>query len=499
MSCVIIFDIGATNVRCVAVSETGEILGQQSMPNETSADPHHPGGRIWDLDLIWSKLVRNCRALLASLPSSPDIRAVTVTTFGVDGAPLDKNGNLLYPVISWACERTVPVLKELTASGFTERAYGLNGLQAMHYNTVSKIAWMKQNHPEIIGQTSAWVLMPSLIVRKLSGETVTDTSMAGTSMLTDSSTRAFSSELFSLLGIPSGIFPALSEPGTRAGSVRNDAAEETGLPVGTPVILTGHDTQFAVFGSGVESDRPVLSSGTWEILFGRTTSFPRTDGFMVQGLTSELDPIPGYFHTGVQWIASGAVEWLRALLFSGEKDSGAAYAAMVAEAEASGPGANWVFCHPAFFSGIGPSAPYSTKGTFLGLTIKTTRGDMVRALYEALAFQACQALSILETACGFKAASLVCSGGGAKNPLWNRLRADISGIPLLIPERIESTALGAAMFAFAGAGVYPNAVTARESMKGPFRTVEPGPEAPRYAEGMARFLSLAPGLKGFYA
>nr|WP_235207974.1 FGGY family carbohydrate kinase [Saccharicrinis fermentans] len=98
----IVFDCGATNVRVIAMDKTGNILASHAMPNETDEDPYFPGGRIWDLEKLWSKLCKAAKIVTGEIDTERII-GTTVTTFGVDGAFTDKKGEILYPVISWQC------------------------------------------------------------------------------------------------------------------------------------------------------------------------------------------------------------------------------------------------------------------------------------------------------------------------------------------------------------------------------------------------------------
>ena len=102
----IIFDCGATNVRVVAINAQGEIEALQSYPNQTEKDPYFPEGRIWEVEAIWNKLSRACKAVIAQIDPTR-IVGITTTTFGVDGTFVDAQNNLLYPVISWQCPRTI--------------------------------------------------------------------------------------------------------------------------------------------------------------------------------------------------------------------------------------------------------------------------------------------------------------------------------------------------------------------------------------------------------
>ena len=357
--------------------------------------------------------------------------------------------------------------------------------------------WLKENRPQIFSSMASFLFLPSLIIHKLTGESVTDTSMAGTSQMTDNRKRNFGISILGSIGLHESVFPNLMEPGRVAGRILKSVCEETGIPEGIPVVATGHDTQFAVYGSKAGPNQPVLSSGTWEILMVRVQRLVNTEEMLSLGVSTELDPIPGYFNTGLQWVASGAVEWVKRTLFSGQTDL-RIYDTMVREAEAEKPGSGGVFVHPAFVSGIGPSAAYRTKGSVLGLTMDSTRGSVYRALLESLACQTRQALEILERAAGFKAKDVICVGGGSKNRLWNQLRADLLGIPVRILDQKETTALGAAMFAFSGAGIYKDPEEARQAFTYNEELVNPSSSREVYEPVYGRFKDLAKNLTEVY-
>ena len=101
------------------------------------------------------------------------------------------------------------------------------------------------------------------------------------------------------------------EAGTITGTISKKASAETSIPDGIPVVATGHDTQFAIFGSGAEINQPVLSSGTWEILMVRSEKYRSGKKQLEMGITTELDSSPGLYNIGNQWIASGVLEWAR--------------------------------------------------------------------------------------------------------------------------------------------------------------------------------------------
>jgi len=432
---IIVLDIGATNVRAVAINEEKLILAQHSLPNNTQPDPHYEGGLIWDIDEIWSKLIKVIKLVLGQI-NKAEIVGVTITGFGVDGAPMTKSGKLLYPVISWACQRTVLVMENIEKYISLERLYEISGVNAFSFNTINKFIWFKENKPEILEQMDYFVFIPSIFAHKLTGNFVTDTTMAGTSMMSDIRTRCFSEEIIGSIGIENN-FPELVEPGVIVGTISHEASKEMTLPKGIPVLAGGHDTQFAIFGSGAKENEVVLSSGTWEILMARTSQIQTTTEFLAQGLTIEFDVHQGMYNPGLQWLGSGILEWIRKVFYKCEKDNADIHELMISEAGS--------VTTDKLKLGIDF---LNETGILSGIGINTKREEIYRAALEALVHKTKESLHILENASGFTAESMVVVGGGSRNKLWNQLRKKELGIPVKVIGEKEMTVIGAAQVGF---------------------------------------------------
>ncbi len=467
---VLVLDCGATNIRTIAVDLQGRIVEVASLPNNTQPDPSNPDYRIWDVDEIWKKFSQTTGEVISRLEGY-DIAAVTVTTFGVDGAPFSASGEMLYPVISWQCPRTTPVMENIGKYIPLDELYRITGLQPYGFNTINKLIWLRENEPAVAERMEAFLFIPSIFLYYLTGEMVTDMTMAGTSMLTDLQRRAFSEEILSRIGFSADIFPSPCEPGTMVGSVKGERARQLGLPEGIPVVAAGHDTQFAIFGSGAGEHEPVLSSGTWEILMVRSRQARPDEELFRKGVTHELDVLPGLINPGIQWIASGMLEWIKRNFYAPEAVRPDIYDIMIGEARQVAAGAQGVRVDPSFYGGT---------GAIKGLTMETSRGAVYRAALESLVCKTRHSLSILEEAGDFKAEKLLLVGGGAKNALWNQLRADILGIPVKVVKQKETTVLGAALFAMAGVGIYPSPEAARDHVKYETEDYQPGRNRHKY-------------------
>jgi L-fuculokinase len=436
---IIVFDCGATNVRAVAINSKGEILSSESYHNHPRPDPYYPSYRIWDVYEIWEKMCRASKKVIREIDSK-NIAGVTVTTFGVDGTLFDRSGRMLYPVISWQCDRTAPIMADIGKYIPLSDLYAECGVLPFTFNTVNKLIWFMEKRPDILEKSHRFLFMPSIFAFYLTGEMVNDITMAGTSMLTNAGKRGFSENILGRLTLPQEIFGSIAEAGTITGKINHKAALETSIPEGTPVVATGHDTQFAIFGSGAEVNQPVLSSGTWEILMVRSEGHRSGPEQLKNGITTELDSRPGLFNIGNQWIASGVLEWARKNLYHDVKKD--PYEIMISGAEKVPAGCNGVKVVPRFYEEF----KGKPGGQILGLTLESTRDEIYRAILEALSDRLAEGKKALEKAGGFKTSSILCVGGGSKNRLWNQLRADHTKVPLKIIDQKETTVLGASLF-----------------------------------------------------
>jgi L-fuculokinase len=188
---------------------------------------------------------------------------------------------------------------------------------------------------------------------------------------------------------------------------------------------------------------------------------------MKTGITTELDSLPGLYDIGNQWIASGIIEWARRNLFSDIKEN--VYDFMISCAEKVPSGCNGVKVMPKFNEVIIDKA----GGQISGLSMESTRGEIFRAILEALSKRLADGVKALENAGGFKTESILCVGGGSKNKLWNQLKADYTGVPLHIIDQKETTVLGASLFVQAACGIVPSPDEARAAIDYKMEIIKP--------------------------
>jgi L-fuculokinase len=205
------------------------------------------------------------------------------------------------------------------------------------------------------------------------------------------------------------------------------------------------------------------------------------------GVTIEWDALPGLVNPGVQWVASGVMEWITRLFFSDLSANSDRYSIMIREAASVPPGCHGTAMIPELF----PGGFTGRQGALKGLSHETTRAHIYRAGLEALSFYLAYGLEKLQRVGNFTAHDIICVGGGSKNVLWNQIRADILGRSLKIPDVKEATALGAALLAFTGIGMYRDLEEALFTVKNTYEIIEPSENREVYMKLYEAFINEA--------
>lgn len=468
------FDIGATSVKVGAFSPEGQLLSVDSAPNAPKQQLNAPAEwRVWDVDEIWAKLCLCSKKVLASLDDVYEVRGVAVSGFGVDGVPMTKQGEMLYPCISWHCGRTVPQAQRLSETIGNQNLYHTTGYHNYPICTLNRLLWLQENEPQVLERMDYWLHVQDYIVYRLTGQFSTERTIASTTLFLDIKKRTWANSLLSQLDISTRYLSPLYESGTPIGNVTLIASKETGIPEKAIVATGGHDTELAILGTGVNRKETFLDiNGTWEILMAITDEcHPLKEGY-AKGLDWECHAISGWWNIQALMLAGGVIDWIRSQFYRDRSE----YGVMIEEAVSSPLGANNICILPAFVRGMGPAQAHDPLGAILGITTQSTRGDVSRAMFEALSYQFYQQIEAIENTVGIKADTIRVTGGGQRNPFWMQMKADMSGRALDVLQNVESTLLGAAILAGIGSGVYANVDEALRQINIPLETVEPNLE-----------------------
>jgi sugar (pentulose or hexulose) kinase len=266
-------DIGSTSIKANIYNEKGNLVGGGSRPTELfHPDREHPDWAIWDPDNIWKSVRDSISDAIKKVDSKQDLKAISVTGFGMDGVPIDKNGKWLYPFISWYCPRTEEQCDRWSSSVGAENIFMISGKQVMPIDTVYRILWVREKYPDILKKAFKWLLIEDYVNYLLCGAIATDYSMASCTSLFDQKNRKWSSELLGKADIDVSLLPEPLPSGTILGNISPKASEETGLPETVKVVLGGHDYHCAALAVGAFIPETVMSiNGTWEMILQSST------------------------------------------------------------------------------------------------------------------------------------------------------------------------------------------------------------------------------------
>lgn len=471
-------DAGTTNQKAILFDENGHTVAQsiRQSPLVVGTD----GSATYDANAVWGQICAMLREIAEQAGPSVTrrIAGIAVTGMAESGVPLSKDGEPLYPFIAWYDSRTIPYQAWWENHFRQETITQITGLKIQHIFSVNKLMWLRDHLPDIFQKMRHWSCMEDYIAFRLSGVLKMDYSIGSRTMMMDLSSGQWSSEILDAAGLPRHILPELISSGQQVGTIHAQAAEQTGLPIGTPVFSGGHDHICGALACGILSERFVLdSSGTAEEILVTTSHLHRARELGQEGFNVGRYVTPGLYYTASGIPASGAsMDWyVKNFPLTAEQES------------ARCAGAKGLLFLPHLRGSSSPTRNPASCGAFLGIRSFHTPADFSQAVYEGLCFEFRK--SLLRLTQETLPEKIIAIGGGTKNAYWMQTKANITGFPIEIPATQESTALGAALLAGIGAGLYasPADAVARTYRTG--RTVFPTPEPQAEYERLFRVYS----------
>jgi xylulokinase len=497
-------DLGSTSLKCVIYDLAGNVVASGSRPTERfHPDPVHPEWTVWEPEQIWGGTAAAMQEAVSKLDNPRHIKAVAVTGLGMDGVPIDEKGNWLYPFISWHDPRTEAQLQWWKSHIGSEKSFRIGGNILWRFNTALRLLWMAENEPSILARTDKWLLIEDFLNFMLCGRRATDYTMASCTLLFDQHKRDWSEEILSQTGIERRLLCEAYPSGTLLGEVTEKASEATGLPVGTQVVLGGHDYLCGALPVGAFSPGVLLDvTGTWEIVLTAIPEPILTPNVQKLGVTVETHVARDTYAVWGGAVAADMLEWYRreygfeAQQQEKDKDSGASWDCLMEDTSASPAGARGVMFLPHMSAAGCPVVDTRSLGAFVGLSNFVQRGDMLRAIIEGLDYQVLDIVTALKSSLEISPDRLVAVGGATRNHFWMQNKADVLGLPIDVPEVEEATPLGAAILAGIGIGLYRDEQDAFEHAYKPGKIYQPDSQlASKYAEWYQIYKQLYPTLK----
>ena len=441
-----------------------------------------------------------CSALKKLAASGVDLRAVAAVSF--DGSThnavlLDGAMKPLRRTIMWTDQRSTAecaALREMKDTIFNT-AYQM----PTPTWTLPQMMWLQKHEPEVMKKVRHILFVKDYVRYLFTGVAVTDYIEAQGTLFYDMKNQKWSTELAALAGIAPEVLPELVTPTTRTGSVTAQAARDTGLPEGTPVICGTSDSAVEDYGAGaIEPGDAIIklaTAGNVNVMTGKAFPDP--------GTLTYSHVIPGMWYTVAATNAAALCQrWFRDV-FCGEEAAFAeasgkkVYALMDELAEKSPLGANGIFFHPYLQGERSPYWDAALRSSFTGVSIASTKGDFIRALFEGVAFSLLDCYGLIDKM-GLPVKRIFFIGGGAKSRLWSEIVCNIFNLPVQVPA-IGDASFGTALLAGTGIGLWQNSADAVRNCLAIDREISPDPEkAARYRELFAEYKAIHDALAPIY-
>ncbi len=465
-------DVGTTGCKVALFSQRGEKLA--SAYREYNAQSPQPGWAELDAAAIWEGIQSAIRAVMATKPGA-DVQALSVSSLGEAVVPVSSDRQILGPsLLNFDCrgEEFIPGLAALLPD---ERLYAINGNTLGNHYSLTKLKWIQAHQPERYAQTYKFLHWSAFVAFMLGADPRVDFSLANRALLFDIRKRDWSDELLQIAGLDRDKLPATVPSGTVVGTVSAHIAAELGLPTGVRIVTGAHDQCANAVGCGVvAAGSAVYGMGTYHCITPVFATPPNSQGMIERGLNTEHHAIPDRYVCFIYNQGGALVKWFRDTFASvehrqAEAEGRSVYPALFDEISAD-PSSVLVLPH---FAPTGPpSFITDSSGLMAGLRLGTKRGEVLKGIIEGITFYLKEVVDSLP-ATGIQIESYRAVGGGSRSDIWVQTCANILGQPLTRPVVTEAGALGAAIMAGVGAGIFEDYTQGVAAMVKLERTFEP--------------------------
>lgn len=501
MGCLLGIDIGTSGTKTVLFDEAGRVLA--SYTGEYPLYQPQNGWAEQEPEDWWNATADGIRAVLAdSGREAADIAAVGLSGQMHGLVMLDKADKVLRRSVIWCDQRTADECAEIEERVGRQRLIAVTANPALTGFTASKILWVRKHEPSIYEQC-AHILLPKDYIRlRLTGEYATEVSDASGMQLLDIPGRCWSAEVLEKLEIDPALLGRVYESPEITGRVTARAAELTGLKPGTPVVGGAGDNAAAAVGTGtVRNGRAFTTIGSSGVVYAHTD---RVSIDPLGRVHTFCCAVPGAWHVmGVTQGAGLSLKWFRDTFCGAEKEAAAGmdtdpYVLLDKQAALSPIGSNRLLYLPYLMGERTPHLDPDARGIFFGLSAIHTRRDLLRAVMEGVTFSLKDCLSVFGEM-GQEVSDMTACGGGGASPFWRQMLADIFGCAIATNESREGPALGVALLAGVGAGIYASVPEACDAVIRRAGVQQPDEAAVKaYARIYPLYRQLYPALKDSY-
>ena len=404
---------------------------------------------------------------------------------------LDREDKVIRPAILWNDGRTEKQVEYLNNEIGRDKLSAWTANIAFAGFTAPKLLWMRDNEPENFGKIAKIMLPKDYVNYILTGVQSCDYSDASGMLLLDVQHKRWSKEMLDICGVSEDQMPKLFESYECIGTVKPEIARALGIPGTTKVCAGAGDNAAAAVGTGVVGEGGCnISLGTSGTVFISSRTFG-VDSTNALHAFAHADG--GYHLMGCMLSAASCNKWLMEDIFQTSD-----YAAEQTPISEEKLGNNHVFFLPYLMGERSPINDTNARGTFIGMTMDTTRADLVQAVLEGVAFAIRDSVEVARSL-GIQISSSKICGGGAKSPLWKRIIANVLNAELQCLESEQGPGMGGAMLAMVAAGEYPDVQTVCGRFVRVASTVKPEPElAARYEARYRQFRKIYPAVKALF-
>ncbi|MCW8895315.1 autoinducer-2 kinase [Sulfurimonas sp.] len=473
-------DAGTGSIRAVIFDTLGNQISAAQKEWTHLEESGVANSMSFDFEKNW-ELACTCikESLNSANLSGEDIVALSATSMREGIVLYDKKGRELWAVanVDARADKEVKYLKE-NFVGIEEEFYQESG-QTFALGALPRIMWLKNNRPEIYEKVANISMIGDWILSRLSGVIATDPSNGGTTGIFSLKNRDWMPEMAKKVGLKDDIFPKVLEVGTLMGSVTEEAKKQTGLSVATKVVMGGGDVQLGSAGLGVVElgQAAILGGSFWQQVVNI-----KSDTKPPKNMSVRVNPhvIKGQSQAeGITFFSGLVMRWFRDAFCDMEKleakEKGVDVYKILEEKASKIPvGSNGIL--PIFSDSMKYGKWYHASPSFLNLSINPdicNRASMFRSLQENAAIVSSINLDKIKEFTNIKIDEIVFAGGASKGVLWSQIVADVTGCRVKIPKVTEATALGAAMAAGVGVGIYKNIASAAKELVVWDKTYEP--------------------------
>jgi autoinducer-2 kinase len=471
MSYLMAIDAGTGSVRAVIFDTDGNQISVAQEEWTHLAEDGVPNSMSFDFETNWELTVGCIKKSISDANiSAENIVALSATSMREGILLYDEEGNELWGVanVDARADKEVKYLKENFA-GIEEEFYKASG-QTFALGALPRIMWLKNNRPEVYEKVSKISMIGDWILAKLSGEIATDPSNGGTTGIFSLESRDWMPSMAKKIGLKDDIFVPCVEVGTPIGNVTKAASQVTGLSTTTKVVMGGGDVQLGSAGLGVVElgDVAILGGSFWQQVVNIPSATPPPKDM---GIRVNPHVIPGQSQAeGITFFSGLVMRWFRDAFCEMEKlqakEQGVdAYAILEEKAKNVPVGSHGII--PIFSDSMKYGKWYHASPSFLNLSIDPevcNRASMFRSLQENAAIVSSINLDKIKEFTDLEFDTIVFAGGASKGALWSQILADVTGCKIKIPRVTEATALGAAMAAGVGAGIYDSITDAAKKL-----------------------------------